>query len=486
VAVTDSNRIPGQDVEEGTGYTRTLATDSLFTLAASPPVEQQIIGKRLYVRAVDNEGKFDPTPARAYFQSRNDCYPIVEFRTGRGNWVDKCGMVRERPLDSNDANAPTDTVGAGATICWSWGGSDCDVDGFITGYEYKLGSQPRYQGGTLADTSYCVTLSPSASRVQLLQVRAIDDGGLRSSDDFTQSVVVNFDPVTLVVRPPDDSTDVVPHPARVFQWNALTYPSGTTLPDNRHSVTIYFTGLDDPRDLQPSCLSNGLSRYQTRRGFRDDVNPNLINGGNFTNPPWEDVQPRDAYPTINQQQYNQLGSGDHLIMLRAIDVNQIVDSTPESIMVKVNYKPYLTLLTARPSLSPPESAVDLLARSADETIEFTFLPGDTTLVVTALGSDVHRPPPLTDPFDPNVVIAGETGILAPNGYRVFLRTSPIEPSYEMTPSGGNPFVQLIDVGDGAGSYTLAADVRDQTSFNDSQRGRENRYLRHIRIVRQSP
>ena len=170
VAVTDSNRIPGQDTDEGTGYTRTLATDSLFTLAASPPVEQQIIGKRLYVRAIDNEGKFDPTPARAYFQSRNDCYPVVVFNPGRATWIDKCGQLRERMLLSSNESAPTDTVGIGADLCWNWGGADCDPDGYVIGYEYKLGSQPRYQGGTLADTSYCLKLSSTASRVQILQL----------------------------------------------------------------------------------------------------------------------------------------------------------------------------------------------------------------------------------------------------------------------------------------------------------------------------
>ena len=71
IAVTDSNESPGDHVEEGTGYTRTLATDSVFVLAAGRPIEQQISGKRLYVRAVDNEGKLDPTPALAFFQAKN-------------------------------------------------------------------------------------------------------------------------------------------------------------------------------------------------------------------------------------------------------------------------------------------------------------------------------------------------------------------------------------------------------------------------------
>jgi hypothetical protein len=197
------------------------------------------------------------------------------------------------------------------------------------------------------------------------------------------------------------------------------------------------------------------------------------------------MQPRDAYPVINQQLYAGLGSGDHLIQIRAIDVNQIVDSTPATVLVRFNYRPYLTLLTARPSSSPPEADVDILARAEGDTITFFMPPGDTALVITALGSDRHMPPPNQDPFDPNMVVGEETGSLAPNGYRVFLRTSPIEPSFEMTPPGGAPFVELVDVGEGAGSFVLTVDLRDQT-FSNPNGGRQSRYLRHIRIVRQSP
>ena len=80
---------------------------------------------------------------------------------------------------------------------------------------------------------------------------------------------------------------------------------------------------------------------------------------------------------------------------------------------------------------------------------------------------------------------GETGSLAGNGYRVYFATSPIEPSYDMTPPGGAPYVQVLGVGTDAGSYVLAVDLIDQT-FSNPNRGRETRYLRHIRIERQCP
>ncbi|TPW07567.1 MAG: hypothetical protein FD129_2545, partial [bacterium] len=354
---------------------------------------------------------------------------------------------------------PTDTVGAGATVCWSWDGADCDPDGFVTGYEYKLGSQPRYQGGTLADTSYCITLSLAASRVQLLQVRAIDDGGLRSAIDYNQSVVVNFDPITTVVDPPVEGDTSDPQRHLVFQFNGLTYPSGTILPDRQSAVVVYFTGLDDPRDLQPSCLSTGLSRFQTRRGVRDN------SVGNYSTPAWEDMEPRDGFPIRNQQQYTGLVSGDHLIQIRAIDVSQIVDSKPESILVRVNYPPYLLQLTARASSTPEDGAVNLLPFDPDEPVVINVPAGDTILVVTALGSDIHMPPPNTSPFDPSTVIGEETGSLAPNGYRVFFQFSLFEPSYEMTPADGAPFVERLTLTESTNSYPLIVDLLDRTFFN---------------------
>jgi hypothetical protein len=473
IAVTDSNQVPGQNLEEGTGYTRTLKTDSLFVLRADPPVETQIIGKRFYVRAVDNEGKVDPTPARAYFESRNDFYPEVVFNPGSGNWIDKCGLQRTRVVMSTERSAPTDTVGAGATMHWSWGGRDGDPEGSISGYEYKLGTQPLYQRGGPADTTLDVTFPLNSSRVQILQVRAIDDGGLRSSDDYIQSVVVNFDPITRIVDPVENDGQGNPVSRNVFTWGTLVLPSGTTLPDNRQDVTVTYTGLDDPRDFGTSCASPNLSRYQSRVPFRDDSE------GNFTTPNWTNLSSNDPFPVRNSAQVFGMISGDHLILIRAIDVQQIVDSTPETVLVKVNYRPYLTEWTVRATSAPEAEAIDLLAAPPGQRIDILVPEGDS-LFVTMVGSDLHLLPPNQHPLDPNTVIAPETGALAGNGYRVFYDSSVFEPSFEPTPPDGVPFTYVLPVPDAAVD-DLIADLRDRTFTNPN--GRLGRTIRSIRIVR---
>jgi hypothetical protein len=472
IAVTDSNQVPGQNLDEGTGYTRTLRTDSLFVLRAEPPVEAQIIGKRFYVRAVDNEGKVDPTPARAYFESRNDFYPEVIFNPGSGLWTDKCGILRSRVVTSSARTAPTDTVGAGASIHWSWGGRDGDPEGSITGYEYKLGTQPLYQRGGPADTTLNVTFPLNASRVQILQVRAIDDGGLRSDDDFIQSVVVNFDPITRIVDPVEDDPQGNPVARRVFTWGTQVLSSGSTLPDGTQAVSVRYTGLDDPRDSGTACASPNLSRYQTRAPFRDDSE------GNFTTPQWGNLTSNDPFPTRNTASYF-LRSGDHLILIRAIDIQQVVDSSPETVLVKVNYRPYLTSWTARATSAPESEAIDLLAAPPGERVDVNVPEGDS-LLVTMIGSDLHLLPPNTHPLDPNEVIAPETGSLAGNGYRVYFGSSPFVPSFEPTPPGDAPFTFVLPVPDTA-TDDLIADVRDRSATNPN--GRQGRTVRSIRIVR---
>lgn len=476
IAVTDSNRVPGQDLEEGTGYTRTLRTDSLFILKADPPVENQIIGKRLYVRAVDNEGKVDPTPARAFFETRNDYYPEVVFRPGSGRWTDKCDQPHDRVLTSFNAQSPTDTIGLGAHVHWSWGGRDLDPDGSVVEYEYKLGSQPRYARGTAADTTAEYTFPAGSGRVQLLQVRAIDDGGLRSDHDFYQSVVVNFDPITWVVDP--DQAE--PRRRLVFQWGQapLTLPSGATLPDNQQTVDITYTGFDDSRDVATSCLSTNLSQYQSRVLFRDD------SFGSYGGSPFANLTENEPYPTRNKTTVTNLISGDNLILIRSIDLQRVADSTPESILVRVNYSPYFVQLKARARSAPEASAVDLLALGSG--VATITVPEGDSLLITALGSDRHlrnpTPGSLEDLFDPNDVLGDELSNIASEGYRVYLSSTPFAPGFRPTPPGGAPYTELIGLPPGPSDLTIRADVKDQTVTNPKT-GRIGSVVRTIRIVR---
>jgi len=73
----------------------------------------QILGHRFYVRAVDNEGKVDPSPAWAYFVAHDFNFPGVRFKTSEGTWTDRTGNPRRLVLRSNDRYVATDTIGVG-------------------------------------------------------------------------------------------------------------------------------------------------------------------------------------------------------------------------------------------------------------------------------------------------------------------------------------------------------------------------------------
>lgn len=486
IAVTDSNEIPGADLEEGSGYTRTLKTDSVFVLKADPPIEQQVLGHRFYVRAIDNEGKADPTPAMAYFAAKNDYYPEVRFRPGRGWWVDRDGVTRQKVLTGGSITGQTDTIGVGGTASWTWGGFDLDPGGSVVGYTYKLGTQVAYRGGTAADTALEVTFPRNAARRQLLQVRAIDDGGLRSMDDFVRSVVLNFDPVTWVINPDLSTDEGNPVHSRVFREISGTqyWPSGTTLPDGSHQLEICFTGFDDPRDTKTSPTDPGITEFQTRVLSRD--NSFGTPGGTA----YATIA-GSGYPARNRRQYYELSSGDHFILIRCRDDLLVVDSTPETVLVRVNYPPYFVKCGVRPSSAPAAQDIDLLSRNWRDVITIR-LPADDSLTVTLLGRDVHRVNPGSPPdpdslaaaYDSSQVVQAEQGVLdADEAYRAFLSTAYSEPGYDMAPGGDvtRAYTIKLAVPPGEGEYRLYADVKDLPQ--DAGPGRRGRVVRTIRIVR---
>jgi hypothetical protein len=441
------------------------------------------------VRAVDNEGKIDPTPALAYFVAKNDFYPQITFRSASGTWVDKCGLTHVRTLDG-----VADTIGIEGTVCWSWNGHDNDPGGSIAGFVWKLGSQSRYQGGTLGDTSACVMFPRTASRRQIIQVRGIDDGGLRSIDDFTQTVVLNFDPITWIVHPVIGEGGGLPERGRFFIDGLNVWPTGTILPDigNTYSVVVQYTGFDDPRDKQPTCDDAGIQKYQTRVLKRDDSFGSPGGQLFFDLPDSESA----AYPIRNSYQYNDLNSGDHFILIRAVDDFGVFDSTPDTVIVRVNYPPYVVQFEARRGNSAESDPwIDLLAvrnSSFANPIEIHLDEGEV-LQVRALGRDIHYPDPLglpvPDPlaamFDSSLVIGQEIGSLNPlAAYRIFLDTV-FEIGYEPLPPGGVdnpllPYVADMEI-EAPGTYRIIADVQDRSNTNEI--GRRGRIIRYIRIVR---
>lgn len=102
-------------------WRRTGRSDSLITF----PVERtrEVLGHRFYVRAVDNEGKTDATPAWVFFGARDNVAPVITFDVaeayGPGNEV--------IDLTSTNPDQPTDTIPTGWGVRFRWRGSDGDV-----------------------------------------------------------------------------------------------------------------------------------------------------------------------------------------------------------------------------------------------------------------------------------------------------------------------------------------------------------------------
>jgi len=405
-SVTDSNKTPAELDPGFSGYFKTTSTDSVFRLTANLP---QILGHRFYVRAVDNEDKVDPTPAWTYFVAEDANPPNVRWLSATASWTDRAGNTRTLTnFKSKNGNAPTDTVGVGATIRVSWDGFDKDPGGYVIGYEYRTSLQSQFSGGTLADTSVSLSfarpagsaLSSYFSGSEAIVVRAIDDAGARTNPDSIRSAVVNFGPVTWIVDPNQISPPVR---ALVFteKQNMQTYPTRTTLADGSRSIQFKFTGFDDPRDmsLDPGNPS-GVIGYSWRR---------LKNGGG---PAYEDIDGLD-YPDVSDfNKGTTLTSGDYTYFMRSKD-ELGRNGKPETLRVSVNYSPYFLWVRyldendmEQPLWNPPANPGD---PTTPVQVTIHQLPGggypDFHFRFYAL--DEHHPPPNTNPRDINTVVETE-------------------------------------------------------------------------------
>ncbi len=415
-AVTDSNKTPGEDTPGFTGFYRTTSTDSTFVLSADNP---QILGHRFYVRAIDNEGKVDPTPAWAYFVAHNYNFPNVSWHTQVGRWIDRDGNERSIQLRSLNRYNPTDTIGVGGNITLSWSGYDLDQGGYITGYEYRTSDAPAFLGGSLADTTLSLDFSPIVSGgnttyfsgSEAVQVRAIDDAGAKTQPDSIRSVVVNFDPITWIVHP--DATDP---PVRnvVFRERSTkkVYPSGTTLAYDEggsyRQIEFFYTGLDDPRDLTvDEEIQAGVTQFSFRR---------LKNGGG---PAYKEIYPLQpekwtAYPGTNIFDFPEtqnLEPADWTFLVRAKDALGRWGK-PDTVKVNVNYKPFFTSVSY---FTPGDDEEDLwippTSGSYPQTVD-VFIPRNTDgtypdLRVRFMAIDNHYPPPETNELDVNTVVEQE-------------------------------------------------------------------------------
>jgi hypothetical protein len=315
-AITDS--VP--DDPEAIEWHRTTRTDSLFAI----PVEesQEILGRRFYVRAIDNEGKEDPTPAWTFFTVRDNEPPRIEFT--RAIAVGPNNEIMQ--ITSTDMVIPTDTIPAGWRVEFAWRGEDADVAldedgnlvrvGRVMGYSYHLAPiESGYLGGTLADTVAVYDNLISGSYTMF--VRGIDDAGFSALNPTVRTFVWNKDPDTFFEKGFREETgDSLFH---FFDQDDREYFDGDTIPlGAANSVRTWLDGWD-PDDPTGQGQVTG---FEVR--FR-------INGGGF---PWQPVTDPDRMveQTIS-------GTGDYEILGRCRDLMGRRDGTPAILRFYVNKVP---------------------------------------------------------------------------------------------------------------------------------------------------
>jgi hypothetical protein len=264
-AITDS--IPAD--EDTLTFRFTAKTDSIFVLPVGR--NQQVLGHRFYVRAIDDEGAADPTPAYAFFGAIDLVAPRALF-TRIEAWDPVGGSTR--------TFASGDTIRAGWNVRFAWSGYDGDhvindcgdsvMVGRITQYEHWL--SPRQASpipGGLADTT--ISFDDLESGRFQFNVRAVDDAGFAGLDPEAVSFVWNMDPMTSFetgVEPA--SGDTLPHYlVSSDAWEGeREFFAGDTIPLTRDVSGVALVGIRvrangyDPDDV----LGRGVSDFEYRTG----------------------------------------------------------------------------------------------------------------------------------------------------------------------------------------------------------------------------
>jgi hypothetical protein len=317
-AVTDS--IP-EDLET-IEWSRTEKTDSLFAIPVGET--QEVMGRRFYIRAIDNENREDPTPAWTFFTVRDNEAPEILFTRARG--VGPGGETTE--ITSTDLVVPSDTIPAGWTVDFAWKGSDQDVAltedgelvrvGTVVGFSYHLTPiESNYIGGSLADTAVAYDNLFSGSYTMF--VRGQDDAGFSALNPTVRSFVWNKDPQTYFEMGFDSTCACsLEH---FFDGSGMEHFEGDTLPllgGAGHTVTTRVRGWDPDDPTGEGRVTDFETRLRR-------------NGGGF---PWDPV--RDPLGNVV---FSGLRTGNFDILARCADLLGRKDGSPAILTFYVNKAP---------------------------------------------------------------------------------------------------------------------------------------------------
>ncbi len=201
-------------------YKFTVSRDSLFTFSV---LEGRGSDRQhaLYVYAVDNQGRVDPTPSVVHFVARDPNLPTVLFSLAQssGQIFESDGAGGVRPIEFSRAltdtfeiplHALVDTIPSGGAVRFAWRGFDKDFASSISGYQYKL-TEIEYVrvDSTVTSVEYGTGFGPNPGVIPIgrnvFRIRAIDEAGGTTQPDALRQFFVNFSPDTWFAGPDPDA-----------------------------------------------------------------------------------------------------------------------------------------------------------------------------------------------------------------------------------------------------------------------------------------
>lgn len=191
-----------------TSWEYTSRSDSLFKALIDTAGETR--RHTFYVRAVDNEGKIDASPAWVRFDAWT-VVPVIDSLIRVGG--------PEDPTSPDYNPGYKDTVLMGSPCTFSWIGYDPDGLGAPIQFSYRLDSDPFKPWSDVQE----VTLDGVSSNTHFFYVKGRDETG---AENFPENYkfVMNYEPDTEILEP--------------------TEPSGTLTVDDRDTIWFRWTARD--------------------------------------------------------------------------------------------------------------------------------------------------------------------------------------------------------------------------------------------------
>jgi hypothetical protein len=197
--------IPGVGADPS-AWTFTDSTHQLFKAQIDTAGETR--RHTFYVRAVDNEGSLDPTPARIRFDAWT-IQPVVDSLY-RANGPEDAGGDNYNP-------GYKDTVLMYTPCVFIWGGHDPDGQGAPVEFSYRLDSAPFTEWADITTA----TVENITSGTHFFYVKARDETG---SENFPENAkfVMNYDPDSEILEPtePTGTLTISDRDTIWFRWDA--------------------------------------------------------------------------------------------------------------------------------------------------------------------------------------------------------------------------------------------------------------------------